>query len=73
MFYIQYWVIPKHNRFKNIVKGVLIYAAFSFLWVVRLNGKLLKIFMPVWKAISRKHGRLAFGLRSWCLFHVLIL
>jgi uncharacterized Zn-finger protein len=40
---------------------------------VRLDGRLLKIVMPVQNALFWKHERLAVGLCSWCLFLVLTL
>jgi len=45
----------------------------SFLRIVTLGHKVLKIFMPTYNVLFWRWGRLACGVWRWCLFLVWIL
>ena len=47
--------------------------AFSFLRLIKLCGKMLKILMPVQNAPFWKHDKLTTGLQRWCSVLVLII
>jgi hypothetical protein len=74
--YIQkIYLQSKRSEYLRIHKATLITLNFalSFLRIVRLGSKLLKILMPAYNTLLWKQDRMAFGLCKWCVFLVLVL